>query len=306
MSNISPLIFGISGKQLTTEEIKFFKGARPFGYIIFARNIESRPQLLELTNSLRDLSGDENIPILIDQEGGRVARLRPPLVAPYPAAKHFGDIAKTDMAAAYEATFDNYSQMGMDLRSLGINVNCAPVADLFDESAHNVIGDRSFGDSIEIVSNLCKAAVLGLSAAGVQAIIKHIPGHGRADCDSHEDLPIVSTDLKTLEKSDFEVFRRLSPLPAWAMTAHIIFTAIDDKQCVTTSKRAMDYLRNNLGYNNNLIMSDDLSMKALKGTPGQNAVAAINAGCDIALHCNGKMDEMVDVYRAYQAIRIAA
>lgn len=306
MNKQSPIIFGIEGKQLTEAEIKFFKSVNPFGYIIFARNIESKSQLLNLTNSIRNLNGDENIPISIDQEGGRVARLRPPLVRAYPPAKHFGDMARKDMKAAYEATFDNYSQIGMDLRECGINVNCAPVADLLVESAHDIIGDRSFGSSVEIAANLCKAAALGLIAAGIQPIIKHIPGHGRALCDSHEDLPIVSADLKTLEQTDFEVFRRLSHLSVWAMTAHIIFTEIDKDHCITTSKEGMDYIRHTLGYNSNLIMSDDLSMKALKNTPGQNAVAALNAGCDIALHCNGKMEEMVDIYESYLSIRKAA
>ncbi len=297
-SKKAPIIFGIKGLKLTDEELSFFKEAKPFGYILFARNIESKEQVSALTKSLRDLNGEENTPILIDQEGGRVARLRPPLVEKYPPAKHFGDEAQTDLPSACKATFENYKSIGKDLREFGINVDCAPVADLFIESAHAVIGDRSFSESVEVVTALCEAACSGLLSEGVQPIIKHIPGHGRAQCDSHKDLPVVPTDIATLKNTDFKVFENLSHLPVWAMTAHIVFTSIDQDNCITTSKIGMDHIRNSLGYKNHVIISDDLSMKALKNTTGENAVAALNAGCDLALHCNGRMDEMMDIYQS--------
>jgi beta-N-acetylhexosaminidase len=295
----APVIFGIAGTRLTEDEIEFFKKVKPFGYILFKRNIESKEQVTELTSSLRKINGDENIPILVDQEGGRVARLRPPVVEKqYPPAKHFGDMAEKDLASACKATFENYQAIGKDLKSCGINVDCAPVADLFVKSAHEVIGDRSFGESVKIVAALCEAACSGLLSEGVQPIIKHLPGHGRAECDSHEALPVVKTDIATLENTDFKVFKDLSHLPMWAMTAHIVFENLDKENCITISKPGIEYVRSNLGYQNHIIMSDDLSMKALKHTTGENAVAALSAGCDLALHCNGKMEEMVDIHQS--------
>ncbi|MDF3047796.1 MAG: beta-N-acetylhexosaminidase [Candidatus Midichloriaceae bacterium] len=296
---VKPLIFGISGTKLTKEEIEFFKEVNPYGYILFARNIETKDQVRELTRSLTALNPNRVTPILIDQEGGRVARLRPPLAKDYPTAKYFGDIAKQDLDAAYQEVLQNYYNIGLELKEFGINVDCAPVADLLFESAHEIIGDRSFGSSVSIVTKLCEAACVGLKKSGVKPILKHIPGHGRAQCDSHEDLPIITTDLLTLESTDFQVFKNLSSiLDAWVMTAHIIFPVIDPDNCITTSKLGISYIRNRLGYKDTKILSDDLSMKALKKTVGENAIAALQAGCDIALHCNGKIDEMVDIYKS--------
>ncbi len=291
-----PVIFGLSGKTLTADEVKFFKRANPFGYILFARNIENAEQLRALTQSIKELSGDQNIPILIDQEGGRVARIRPPLCEEFKPAQFFGDIAKTDMPRARKMVYENARSLGKMLLSFGINVDCAPVADLYFDFADKIIGDRSFGDNVALVSELCRAAIYGFISVGVQPIVKHIPGHGRALCDSHLDLPIVQTTLSELEQTDFAVFKNLSDMPAWAMTAHVIFSEIDDANCITISKPGMEYLRKNLGYGEALIMSDDLSMKALKNSVGQNAVSSLYAGCDIALHCNGKMEEMEEIY----------
>ncbi|MCE2992529.1 MAG: ATP-dependent protease [Candidatus Jidaibacter sp.] len=296
---VQPLIFGVSGTKLTKEEAEFFIEVNPFGYIIFSRNIESKAQVQELTNSLMALNPNRIPPILIDQEGGRVARLRPPLAKNYPTAQYFGEIAKRDLDAAYQEVLQNYYTIGLELKEFGINVDCAPVADLLFESADEIIGDRSFGSSVSIVSKLCEAACIGLIKSGVRPILKHIPGHGRAQCDSHKDLPIVTTDLPTLESTDFQVFKNLSSVSdAWVMTAHITFPAIDPYNCITTSKLGIHYIRNKLGYKDAKIISDDLSMKALKKTVGENAIAALQAGCDIALHCNGEIEEMFDVYES--------
>lgn len=294
--NRLPIIYGFSGATLTAQEIEFFKKSQPVGFILFSRNIESAAQVKALTKSLREVAGYDEVPILIDQEGGRVARIKPPIMKEYKPAKHFGDMALTDIEEAVEAVYENYLALGQELSALGINVDCAPVADLFFADADNVIGDRSFGSDPTIVTQLCDAACLGLMDAGVQAIVKHIPGHGRAKCDSHKELPVVTTDLKTLEKTDFRVFKALSFLGVWAMTAHIKFDALDSENCVTESQKAIDYIRNELGYQDNVILSDDLSMKALKGSAGENAVNALLAGCDLVLHCSGDMAEMEDIY----------
>lgn len=301
--NHTPIIFGLSGTKLTEQEIAFFSKARPIGFILFSRNIESKEQVKALTKSLRDLMQNEDIPIMIDQEGGRVARIKPPLMKEYKPAKYFGDMALSDLEKAVDATYENYLAMGKELISLGINVNCAPVADLLIEGADDIIGDRSFGSSVSIVSQLCDAACLGLMDADVHPIVKHIPGHGRATCDSHKDLPVVTTDLKTLEETDFRVFKSLSSLDVWAMTAHVKFDALDKDSCVTLSQKAISYIRNELGYEDHVIISDDMSMKALKGDIGENAAAAMLAGCDLILHCNGEMEEMKSIYSAIERLR---
>jgi beta-N-acetylhexosaminidase len=286
-------ILGVKGLTLTEEEILFFKEARPFGFIIFKRNIQSLEQLAELINVLKDISGSKDISILIDQEGGKVARLRPPLFDLYPPASLFGKTALDDIEKAKNAVFTNYYNIGLGLKQLGINVNCAPVADLLIDDAHNIIGDRSFSHDVKTVVELCNASDKGLRAAGVRSIMKHIPGHGRADVDSHESLPIVRESLETLEKTDFAVFKELSHI-RWAMTAHIIYECLDPYNPATQSAIVINYIRNKIGFKN-ILISDDLSMKALKGDFTLRAKNTLDAGCDLVLHCNGDIKEMKEV-----------
>jgi beta-glucosidase-like glycosyl hydrolase len=301
--NVKPFIFGISGTALTQRELEFFSHHKPFGYILFARNIESAHQLMELTQSLKSISNDPYVPILIDQEGGRVARILPPISrCEYPPAMYFTAIAKDrGLKLAKQAVYKSYYDLGCELMQFGVNANCAPVADLLHEGAHEVIGSRSFGTDVRVVVELCKTAVEALRAAGVQPILKHIPGHGRAQCDSHQALPKVDSALDDLQKTDFMVFKELSRLDCWSMTAHVLYTALDTQQCVTLSPKAISFIRSTLGYGENLIMTDDLSMGALSTTSSliDNMKQAFVAGCDIVLHCSGDMLEMkqlIDVY----------
>jgi beta-N-acetylhexosaminidase len=287
-------IFGFAGQALTAEEISFFKACKPLGFILFARNISDPQQVKQLTDSLRTLNGDDSL-ILIDQEGGRVRRLRPPHFRDAKAAGIFAEIAKSDLNKAVEEVQKEYFAIGTELKSLGINVDCAPVADLLQHDAHEIIGDRSFGDKPDIVTALCRAAIHGLNTAGVKEVIKHIPGHGRAKADSHHALPIITEKLSVLEQTDFKVFENLCDAE-FAMTAHILYTALDDKEPVTFSKNAINYIRKNLGYKGK-IMSDDLSMHALSGTFAERTQKSFAAGCDIVLHCNGEMDEMREIAR---------
>lgn len=302
MKSKNPVVFGIAGKTLTQEEKDFFKATNPCGYILFARNIESAEQLKSLTDSIREVSNDPHIPILIDQEGGRVARIKPPLMKEYPPLNTFGLIANSSLDEAERQTYANYKNLGTDLKQFGINFNCAPVADLYFENADKIIGSRSFGSDPEVVAKLCKKAMEGLRDAGVTPIFKHAPGHGRANCDSHLDLPTVDTPLDELHKTDFKVFKDLQNEDAWVMTAHIKFTNIDPDNCITLSKKGIDFLRNELGLTNQTIVSDDLSMKALKGDLGQLAQQALVAGCDVVLHCNGNLHEMQQIASGMEII----
>lgn len=281
---------GLAGTELQPDELEFFRAHNPLGFILFARNCESNAQIAALTASLREAVGRENAPILIDQEGGRVARLRPPLFPTCPPAGWFGAIAEADKELAGKAARQNAALIGEGLKALGISVNCAPVADILYPEAHDIIGDRSFGSLVEQVSFLARATCEGLQATGIIPIIKHIPGHGRARVDSHEALPIVDTALEMLDKTDFEVFRQLADMP-WAMTAHIVYTAIDPELPATLSPKMIKLIRESLGYKG-IIISDDLSMKALGGSFADRTRQLFSAGCDLALHCNGKMDEM--------------
>ena len=279
------VILGISSTQLTAKEISLLKEHKPYGIILFKRNCETEKQVKDLTHSIKNLL--PNIKILIDQEGGRVARLRQPNFLEFPAANKL---------TSKEAIYDNYFIMGKYLHSLGIDTNCAPVADLYYAEANNIIGDRSFGETPEQVANFALAAAEALMDSKITPIIKHIPGHGRALVDSHLELPIVTTDLLTLEKTDFYVFKRLNHLPM-AMTAHIIFTALDPLLPVTISNKSIEYIRQRIGFNG-LIISDDLNMKALKGSLRELTKQTLESGCNIALHCSGIFEEMEEVVNA--------
>lgn len=290
-------IFGLEGLGLTADERAFFQEVDPWGYILFARNCETPDQIRALTDSLRELSGRELLPILIDQEGGRVRRLRPPHWREAPPAKTFADAFAQDQTAATRACFMNARLMGAELAALGITVDCAPVLDWPQIGAHDIIGDRAHGADLESITVLGRAVMDGLLASGVLPIVKHIPGHGRALADSHEDLPVVDASKAALEATDFAPFKELNDAPM-AMTAHVVYTALDASAPATTSTTVInDVIRGHMGFDG-LLMSDDLSMKALDGTYAARTAAALKAGCDMILHCNGKMDEMQPIAAA--------
>ena len=289
-----PVIFGLEGTSLTAEEGAFFRENRPWGIILFARNIETREQLSALTDDLREKSGNAHLPIFIDQEGGRVARLKPPLVRPYPPARAYTELFGQNAEAGTEAAHLGAMLLANDLRKLGITANCAPCLDLGLAGMSDVIGDRAFGEDGETVTQLGSAFYEGLRAGGVVPVIKHLPGHGRAMVDSHHALPVVDSDLDTLEATDFVPFRALSSA-SMGMTAHITYSALDANEVSTLSRNVVtDVIRDLIGFDG-LLMTDDLSMKALSGDFAERTEKALAAGCDIILHCNGDSDEMAAI-----------
>jgi beta-N-acetylhexosaminidase len=288
----SAAIYGFSGHRLTAEERAFFAETRPWGFILFRRNVDSPDQVKALVDELRDSVGRADAPVLIDQEGGRVQRLGPPHWPKYPPGSAYLK-AVNDPMAARELVRLGARLIAHDLRELGITVDCVPVLDVPVPGAHDIIGDRAYAQDPATVTRLGRAAAEGLLAGGVLPIIKHIPGHGRAFADSHHDLPVVETDLATLDAWDFAPFKALSDMPM-AMTAHVVFTAVDAKRPATTSKKGIRLMREHLGFSG-LIMSDDLSMQALSGTLTERAEQSLKAGCDVVLHCNGDLGEMRQV-----------
>jgi beta-N-acetylhexosaminidase len=280
-------ILGCLGTELSGDERALFRQARPWGFILFRRNIVTAGQTRALCDQLREAVDDPDALIFVDQEGGRVQRARPPLAADRRPAAAFGQLYESDPMAALEAVRLNHRLMAEELRALGIDADCAPCIDLLHEETHAVIGDRAFGSSSAMTTALGRAAVDGLTEGGVAPVIKHIPGHGRARADSHRELPVVSTPLAVLEATDFEPFRALADAPM-AMTAHVVFTDVDEA-AVTVSHRAIEtVVRGHIGFQG-LLMSDDLSMRALGGSLGERTAAAIAAGCDVALHGNGAL-----------------
>ncbi|WP_282608395.1 beta-N-acetylhexosaminidase [Pelagibius sp. Alg239-R121] len=289
--NTSAIIFGCEGTVLTDWERAFFAEANPFGFILFKRNCESPEQLRHLTYDLREAIGREDAPILVDQEGGRVTRLKPPNWRAVPAPGRLGALVARDPATAEEAVRLNTELMAAELRDVGLNVNCIPSLDLALPGAHDVIGDRAFAADPVIAAQLGKVCMDACLSGGVMPVIKHIPGHGRAMVDSHLTLPVVTASLDELKAEDFEAFRLRAEAP-WAMTGHVVYTAVDSDRPATASQKVVqEVIRDYIGFNG-LLLSDDLSMEALEGNLGQRAAAALAAGCDIALHCNGKPDEM--------------
>jgi len=288
----SAAIYGCSGHKLTAEERAFFAETKPWGFILFRRNVDSPDQVKALVDELRDSIGRDDAPVLIDQEGGRVQRLGPPHWPKYPPGAAYLQ-ATGNVAAARELVRLGARLIAHDLRALGITVDCVPVLDVPVPGAHDIIGDRAYAQDPATVAQLGRAAAEGLLAGGVLPIIKHIPGHGRAFSDSHHDLPVVETDLATLDAWDFAPFKALSDMPM-AMTAHVVFTAVDAKRPATTSRKGIRLMREHLGFAG-LIMSDDLSMKALSGTLTERAEQSLKAGCDVVLHCNGDLGEMRQV-----------
>lgn len=286
-------IFGLKGAYLSDNERRFFSANNPLGFILFSRNIEDAKQVSQLVDELKECVGRVDAPILIDQEGGRVARLKKPHFRSVPPAGAFATIAARDVDAAKEAVYLNARLIAAELSALGITVDCAPVADLLIPGAHDIIGDRAYGTEPVQVAILARAMCEGLLDGGVIPVIKHIPGHGRAKADSHEALPVVDTDLATLEATDFKVFTLLQDAP-WAMTAHILYTALDKLSPATHSKTIIHYIRETIGFNG-VLVSDDLSMKALKGSFAERTNKVLEAGCDLVLHCNGDMVEMEEI-----------
>jgi beta-N-acetylhexosaminidase len=313
---IQPVFFGLAGLALDAEERALFRSSDPAGYILFKRNVESPEQLRALTASLRDLAG-RDVPILIDQEGGRVARLRPPHWPEFPNGEIFGQLYDKAPVTAIEACRLNALALAALLRDLGINVDCLPLLDVRDRDGHDIIGDRSFGHEPLMVAALGKAVLDGFRAGGICGVVKHIPGHGRARADSHLELPVVTAGRAELER-DFLPFRRLADAPM-AMTAHITYTALDADRCATLSPVVIDFIRRDIGFGG-LLMSDDLGMHALGNPqsgghpPGSNALkdfgaralASLEAGCDIALHCSGDFNEMRSIVEAAPVMTEAA
>ncbi len=294
--NVAAAILGCSGPILTPEERTFFRRVKPWGFILFKRNVETPDQVRTLVAALRDTVGRADAPVLIDQEGGRVQRLGPPHWGLYPPGRAFGTLAGNDPLVRREVTRLGARLMAHDLAALGVNVDCVPVLDVPDPAGHEIIGDRAYGQTPEEVATLGRAAAEGLIAGGVLPVIKHIPGHGRAMSDSHLELPVVDASFEDLDARDFAPFRVLSDMPM-AMTAHVIYSTLDRKRPATTSKKVMGrVVRGAIGFDG-LVMSDDLSMKALSGDFAERAEMSRAAGCDVVLHCNGSMAEMKAVVK---------
>lgn len=290
---MKPVIFGLSGETLTRDERAFFREADPAGYILFKRNIADVGQLRALTDELRDLSGREDTLVMIDQEGGRVARMQPPVWPAFPSAEPFDRLYATAPSSAIAAVRANARAIAATLRDVGVNVDALPLLDLRLEGQSDIIGDRSLGADPMQVAALGRAVIEGLRAGGVVGIVKHMPGHGRATVDSHHHLPTVTAVAEELE-ADIAPFRQL----AWApmgMTAHIVYTAWDPERPASLSPIVIgDIIRGRIGFDG-LLMSDDLDMKALSGSMGELAAGVVAAGCDIALNCWGRMDDMIAI-----------
>ncbi len=299
----SAAIFGCAGLSLSGTERAFFRDVDPWGFILFARNIDTPEQVRALTGALRESVG-RDAPILIDQEGGRVARLRPPHWRGWSPALDTATAAALTEDERCEALRLRYRLIGAELAGVGIDVNCAPLLDIPVPGAHDIIGDRALGRTVEDVIRRGGAVRDGLLDAGVLPVIKHIPGHGRAGADSHLALPRVETPLETLAETDFRPFAALADAPL-AMTAHIVYEALDPDACATLSRSVIAYLRDVLGVTS-LLMSDDLSMKALAGEFDARTSRALDAGCDLVLHCNGEMPEMTAIATALRPLTDAA
>ena len=289
------VILGCAGSKLSKNEQALFKETNPFGLILFDRNCVNPDQVKALTNEFRHVIGQEGAPVFIDQEGGRVTRLKPPHWRHPPPAQSFVDLANLKgEEIASKAIQLNFRLIAEDLHALGINVDCTPVLDIPIGCADPIIGDRALGNDLELIKKLATAVCDGLLSGRVLPVIKHIPGHGRALVDSHIDLPTVDATIEELMETDFEAFRSFNEMPL-AMTAHIIFSEIDGNNPVTVSRRVIEkVVRGYIGYDG-LLISDDLSMQALSGGIKERTWEALDAGCDLVLHCNGKMDEMISV-----------
>lgn len=287
-------ITGLSGLAITPAERALLSGTPPWGLILFKRNIDNAGQVIDLIREFRSIVRRSDAPVLVDQEGGRVQRLGPPRWPAYPPGRAYGDLYAGDAAAGLAAARLGARLMAADLEPLGITVDCLPLADMPVPEADSIIGDRAYGTTVAQVTAIAGALAAGLLEGGILPVLKHIPGHGRAMADSHVSLPVVSADRATLEATDFAAFQALNHLPI-AMTAHVVFTAIDPVLPATTSSTMIQkVIREFIGFDG-LLMSDDVSMGALSGSIGARTAAALGAGCDVVLHCNGKLEEMTEV-----------
>lgn len=300
-AGVSAAILGCAGPDLSRDEARLFRDAAPWGFILFARNVETPEQVRRLTGALREAVG-RDAPVFVDQEGGRVQRLGPPHWRAW--APPLEEAASLSPDRRLRALWLRYRIIAAELQAVGIDACCAPSADIAFPATHPFLRNRCFGGSVESVATAARAAALGLSSGGVLPVVKHIPGHGRGVVDSHLALPRVDAALEVLDGSDFAVFRALADLPV-AMTAHVVFEALDPTNPATLSPRVIGAVRDRIGFGG-LLLSDDLSMQALAGTLAERARGAIAAGCDIALHCNGKPDEMIAVAGAVGALTPAA
>ncbi len=304
---VSAFITGVAGLSLTAQERAFLRDADPWGLILFGRqgnderNIGTPDQVRALVHDFRSAVGRSDAPVLIDQEGGRVQRLRPPHWPSYPPGAAYGRLYDRDRAAGLEAARLGARLIAADLAALGITVDCLPLGDLPVPGAHPIIGDRAYGTTSDKVAAIAAEVAAGLMDGGVLPVLKHLPGHGRPTVDSHAGLPAVATDRATLEATDFAAFRPLNGLPL-GMTAHVVFSAIDPVAPATTSVTMVrEVIRGTIGFDG-LLMSDDISMQALSGTLAARSRAALAAGCDIILHCNGVLAEMEEVAGAVPAL----
>src|SRR5215212_5677327 len=292
--NTRAFITGVSGLELNAAEREFIRSQRPWGFILFKRNIETPAQVAYLVEELRKVLGQPDAPVLIDQEGGRVQRLAPPHWPLYPAGAVFGRLYDIDQGLGLTAARLSARLMAADLSDLGITVDCLPLADVPVEGADAVIGDRAYGTAPGKVAAIARAITEGLEQGGILPVLKHIPGHGRATVDTHLRLPAVDTSKRELEQTDFAAFQPLADLPM-AMTAHVVFSALDPAQPATTSATIIQQvIRGVIGFQG-LLMSDDVSMNALAGSIAGRTRAIFASGCDMVLHCNGKLDEMREV-----------
>jgi beta-N-acetylhexosaminidase len=298
---MTPAIFGLAGPVLSAEERAFFRDCDPAGYILFGRNVVDREQLRALTDDLRALHGREHLLISIDQEGGRVARMKPPHWAAYPAGEAFARLWHRAPSSAIEAARSNAAAIGLDLAEVGINVDYTPLLDVRRPGAHDVIGDRALGEEGLQVAALGRAVLDGLAAAGVAGCIKHMPGHGRAGADSHKELPVVEADEAALEE-DLQPFRTLASRAPMGMTAHVRYTAWDGESPGTLSPFIIrEIIRQRIGFEG-LLLSDDIDMQALTGPVPERSLRAMEAGCDIVLNCWAKMGDMVGMAKLLPAI----
>jgi beta-N-acetylhexosaminidase len=289
-------ITGISGRTLTADERAFMRAERPWGFILFKRNIEIPTQVSALVGELRKSVDDPHVPVLIDQEGGRVQRFGPPHWPVYPPGAVFGTLYDIDRELGLTAARLSARLIAADLIDLGVTVDCLPLADVPVAGADAVIGNRAYGTEPGKVAAIARAVTEGLQQGGVLPVLKHIPGHGRASADTHFRLPVVDTPEAELQRTDFAAFQPLADLPM-AMTAHVVFSALDPAQPATTSATIIEQvIRGSIGFQG-LLMSDDVSMNALAGSIAERTRAIVSAGCDMVLHCNGSLDEMREVAR---------
>ncbi|WP_041795989.1 beta-N-acetylhexosaminidase [Pararhodospirillum photometricum] len=299
------LILGVSGLTPTPWEAAFLREINPFGFILFRRNVRDPDQVRALTESLRALVGRPDAPVLIDQEGGRVHRLKPPLWRAPPPAEVFGQLYARDPALGREAAWLNARLIAHDLLALGIDTDCLPVLDVRHPGAHDIVGDRAFSEDPDEVTTLGAAVIDGLEAGGVYPVVKHIPGHGRAQADSHEALPVIDTAFDDLVAHDLVPFRALAQAP-FAMTAHILYTALDADAPATLSPTVIERVIRGACAFDGLLMTDDLSMKALAGSMEERSRRSLAAGCDLVLHCNGDASEMEQAARGARPLDSAA